>query len=140
VPPSAGIGSPDLLIGFGIYLASKIGEDIVGDIVHDIYERIVKGNLKKLWQKIRGDDHPPRQMMATFDHWFDGSGVLVRVVVYLPTEAAPYEDATTTAVAAALRQAVVYLREQPVTHRVLTYEVHDGHVDPQPMLSEPILG
>lgn len=138
VPPQAGIGGEDLWIGFGLYLASKIAESIIGDIVHDVYERIVKPNLKKLWEKIRRDGHPPRRMTATFDHWFDGSGVLVRVLVDMGSEMSPGEDSTTTAVAAALRHAVTYLRGHPITHRVLTYNVRDGHVDPQPTLSEPI--
>ena len=138
VPPQAGIGGQDLLVGFGLYLASKIGEDIIGNIVHDVYERIVKGGLKKLWEKIRREDRPPRRMTATFDHWFDGSGVLVRVVVHLRSETSPVEDPATAAVAAALRHAAVYLRGNQVTHRVLTYHVHDGHVDRLPMLSEPV--
>ncbi len=138
VPPQASIGGEDLLIGFGLYLASKIGEDIVGDIVHDVYEWIVKANLKKLWEKIRHEGRPPRRMTATFDHWFDGSGVLVRVVVHMGSEISPAYDSTTTAVAAALRHAVIYLHRHPSTHRVLTYNVQDGHVDAQPMLSEPI--
>jgi hypothetical protein len=46
-------------------------------LIHDVYDRIVKANLKKLSEKIRHECRAPRQMTATFDHWFDGSGVLI---------------------------------------------------------------
>jgi hypothetical protein len=136
--PRAGLGGEDLLIGFGLFLASRIGEDIVEDVVHDVYERIVKANLKKLWEKLRHEPGRPPEMTATFDHWFDGSGVVVRVVVHLGSENSGGEDSTTSAVAAALRQAVIYLHGHPITHRVLTYHVHDGSVARLPTLSEPI--
>jgi hypothetical protein len=138
VGPTAGIGDPDLLIGFGLYLASKISDGIIDDLTHDVYERIVRESLKKVWQKIRPKRDVPSGMTARFDHWFDGSGVLVRVVVHLDPRMSTVEDSTASAVTAALRQAVIYLSRNPVTHRVLTYHVHEGRVDPRPVLTEPI--
>jgi hypothetical protein len=137
VLPQATIGGEDLLIGFGLYIASKIGEGIIGDLAHDIYERIVKASLRRLWEKHR-QEGDPLQVTATFDHWFDGSGVLVRVVVHSGPTADTDGTLTTSAVTAALHQAVAYLRTHPVTHRVMTYEVHDGRVGQLPTLSEPI--
>lgn len=137
VRPQADITGAALLIGFGLYMASTISNAIVSAIGHDIYEQIVKPNLKKLVERARNEGRPSRTI-ATFDHWFDGSGVLVRVIVDLGAENDPAEDQTTTAVAAALRLAVTYLGSHPITHRVLTYSVNAGHVDPRPMLSEPI--
>ena len=108
------------------------------DIIHGVYVRIVKAKLKKLLEKIRHECRAPRQMTATFDHWFDCSGVLVSVVVHIGSETKPFERSTTSAVAVALRQAVIYLHRHPVTLRVLTCDVHDGQLDAQPILSEPI--
>jgi hypothetical protein len=135
--PYAAFGLDDLLVGFGLYLASKITDKIISDIIHDVYEQIVKANLKKLWEKLRHEPRPPSQTIAMLDHWFDGSGVLVRVAVHLQPDTTN-EDSTTNSVATALRQAVTYLHGHPITHRVLTYDVYDGHVEPQPRLSEPI--
>ena len=134
VPPVAAFGLEALVVGFGIYLVTKISDKAVDELLSKVYTDRVKPALLKLGARLRSRQVTGDVVLARFDHWFDGSKVLVRVCVYTKTP----ETADTAIVAETLRSAVNWLRTHPVTHRVLTYEVRDGRVPSEPFLSEPV--
>lgn len=135
VGPTAVFGLDDLLIGIGLFVAAKLTDKAIDAIGTAVYERIVQPAFDRLWDKFskRNGAQPP--IVARFDHWFDGSKVLVRVLVR-SDERDGTPDATL--VPAALRRAAEWLRGNPITHRVLTYTVENGELSSQPDLSEPI--
>lgn len=132
--PVATFGLEALVVGFGVYLATKISDKAVDELLSKVYIDRVKPALLKLGARLRSRQRTGGVVLARFDHWFDGSKVLVRVCVYT---VAP-ETADPAVVAEALRSAVDWLRTHPVTHRVLTYEVRDGQIPSEPLLSEPV--
>ncbi|TWP32593.1 hypothetical protein [Leekyejoonella antrihumi] len=118
-PPVATLGLETLLIGFGLYLATKLSDKAVDEILSAVYADRVQPALRRLASRLRSHRVQAGEPILTrFDHWFDGSKVLVRVCVYT---AAP-ETADSQTVSEALRLAVNWLTSHEVTHRVLTYE------------------
>jgi hypothetical protein len=133
VGPTNTIGLDALLIGVGIYVAKKLADKTVDGVATKIYERIVQPAFDRLWQKVRKDKGSP-PIIAQFDHWFDGSKVLVRVLVHCDPDG---EAPDATVVPAALRNAVAWLRDNPPTHRTLTFSIENGKVPSKPDLSDP---
>jgi hypothetical protein len=134
-PPRNAIGIDDLLIGFGIYLAVKISDTVIDEISGDIYDGIVRPRLSTFWKQLTATRRGQR-LVASFDHWFEGSGVLVRVEFY--TSSSTHVPPDVTHVAHALRLAAKYLADKGVTHRVLAFEVRNGRMNDEPRLSEPL--
>ncbi|WP_344213422.1 hypothetical protein [Kribbella sancticallisti] len=123
------------LVGFGVYLAKKLSDPTIDALGEQLYAKVVGPAVRKLWGKMRRGEIPARAVISRFDHWFDGSGVLVRVVIVSDRGAdAPDIDV----IPAALRQAAEWLQSNAVTHRVLTYEIIGGRIPATPRLSEPI--
>jgi hypothetical protein len=134
-PPTATLGLDALLLGFGIYLGKEVSGKVVDELITAIYEDRVRPALAKLTLRLKAHDVPRDQtVVTTFDHWFDGSRVLVRIRIYTGSPDTP----NTEVVANILRDAVKWLSSHPVTHRVLTFEVRGGVFDREPHLSEPI--
>ena len=134
-PPVATLGLESLIIGFGLYLATKASDKAVDELLSQVYTDRVQPALRRLGDRLRSHRaHSGEPMLTRFDHWFDGSKVLVRICIY--TEAP--ETADSVLVAEVLRLAVSWLNSHPVTHRVLTYEVREGKIPAEPLLSEPV--
>jgi hypothetical protein len=123
------------LIGLGFYLVKTLAEPTISGLGEQIYKQIVQPALDRLWSKMR-NDKSQRPVVVQLDHWFDGSKVLVRVVVRCAKDdPAPDLDVV---VRSALRSAAQWLQGNPVTHRVLSYEVQDGQIPSVPKLTERI--
>ncbi|MEV5961856.1 hypothetical protein AB0L70_08830 [Kribbella sp. NPDC051952] len=133
--PKATILIEGALIGLGLYLVKKLVEPTIEGLGKQIYEQIVQPALERLWSRMRQQKGVQRPVTAQFDHWFDGSKVLVRVLIRCDQNA---ETPNAAVVTAALHSAAEWLQHNPVTHRVLTYEVADGKLPSKPKLSEPI--
>lgn len=138
-PPSTGplatVGLETLIIGFGLYLATKVSDKAVDELLSEVYADRVQPALQRLRARLRSHRiQSGERVLTRFDHWFDGSKVLVRICIY--TEAP--ETADSEVVAQILRMTVTWLSSHPVTHRVLTYKVCDGNIPAQPLLSEPV--
>lgn len=123
------------LIGLGLYLMKKLTEPTIEGLGKQIYEQLVQPALDRTWSRMRERKERQRPVTAQFDHWFDGSKVLVRVLIRSDENAETPDAAVITA---ALRGACEWLQRNPVTHRVLTYDVEDGEVPSSPRLTEPI--
>ncbi len=77
-----------------------------------------------------------RSIVVVFDHWYDETGVLVRVEF---TSRAPGDEVPDLArVLEACDLAAAHVEEHGVTHRVMAYRVVDGRLDPAPRLAEPV--
>jgi hypothetical protein len=133
--PQNAFGIDDVLIGLAIYLGPKIADALIGDIVSEVYKSVVTPALNKLWGKIRKRKQPPQRISTTFDHWFDGSKVLIRVT-FRSTALGPAPDHDLVRIA--LRDAAKRVQQGAVTHRVMTYEIVDGVLGSDPKFSEPV--
>jgi len=134
--PTNLLGFDDLIVGFGLYLVVKLTDAVIADVATQVYQERVQPAVEKLWASMRRRGQDPRQgCTAVFDHWFDGSQVLVRVVVHFK---ATDKLMDTQVVEKALRHAALWIQQHPVTHRVLTFEVRNGDLIPEPELSEPV--
>lgn len=135
VPPVASLGLEDLIIGFGMYVAGALSDATAGRLVDHVYEACVQPALDNLKAKMRTLVNRPRTTRVLLDHWFDGSGVLVRMDFHV---ADGDEYPSGAIVRTVLLEAVRWITRNPTTHRVLTFEVKGGHVSLPPKLSEPI--
>lgn len=133
--PVATLGLETLIVGFGVYLATRLSDKAVDELLSKVYADRVQPALHRLGARLRSRGVQSDEAVLTrFDHWFDGSKVLVRICVYTK---AP-ETADSAVVAQVLRLAVSWLNSHPLTHRVLTYEVREGNIPAEPSLSEPV--
>ena len=132
--PQAGI-SDGAVIYVGIFISNALANLIIEEFAKEFFSKKVQPAFENLWGKILRKEIPDRTVTARFDQWFDGSGVLVRVVSHCPKGGGPPDTAL---VSASHRRAVEWLRRNPVTHRVLTYEITHGEIPAAPELSEPI--
>lgn len=116
-------------------MGGKLVDALIGELVGRIYDSRVRPALAVLRSKL-GSTAPnsPRSSVAVFDHWFDSTGVLVRVRVHEPAESA---DEIAEIVAACLHLALAQLA-RPITHRVITFEVKEGTIPTRPSVSQPI--
>ena len=136
LPPTAALGLDDLVVGVGIYLAGALTDAAIGAVVAELFERRIQPAITALWDRAGLSSHRPRTTRVLLDHWFDGSGVLVRleVISSADDEAAP----TTEDLRACLKTAAEWISKEPPTHRVLTFKVVKGELQGSPRLSEPI--
>lgn len=112
-----------------------MSDKAVDEILSKVYADRVQPALQRLGARLRSHGMRSDELVLTrFDHWFDGSKVLVRICIY--TKAPGTADSAV--VAQVLRLAVNWLKSHPVTHRVLTYEVREGNIPAAPLLSEPV--
>lgn len=128
------LGLDALAIGFGLFVATKLSEGAITQIGSDVYRTVVKPRVEALWARLRGQN-AALPVVATFDHWFDGSRVLVRVVFYA-RGADPVPDVEL--VQQALGIAERHIAAQDVVNRVLTFEVRDGVLSAEPQGSDPL--
>jgi hypothetical protein len=129
--PTATFGAEDLLVGMGIYTALKLGDAVISEVASRIYQGVVTPALEELWARVPrtvSNRHRPFELTAVFEHWFDDSRVLVRVVLETNTdEAAP----TTRHVRLALEHAIAYVEEHGGSIE-LTYRVFDDRLQLPP--------
>lgn len=135
VPPVAALGLEDLVIGFGLYIAGVLSDATAGKVVDHVYEACVQPALDNLQAKMRTLVNRPRNTRVLMDHWFDGSAVLVRMDFHV---AEGDEYPSEASVRTALLEAARWITRNPITHRVLTFEVKGGRVLMPPTLSEQI--
>jgi hypothetical protein len=135
LPPTAALGLDDLVVGLGIYLAGALTDATIGAVVDELYQRRIQPALARLWSRIRSSKHRPETTRVLLDHWFDGSGVLVRIEFSSsPGGSVP----TSETVRSCLKQAAEWISRNPRTHRVLTFTADHGAIQADPRLSEPI--
>lgn len=115
--PVASVELTELAVGLGLYLAGALGNGAVDQLVEKVYERAVRPALSRCWKKLI--QHRHRSIMVVFDHWYDETGVLVRVEFLSrnPDEAVP----DLALVLRARTLAIEYIQEHGLTHRVMAY-------------------
>lgn len=135
VGPSNAFGVDDLAIGFGIYLAAKLGDTLISEIGADIYGAKVRPVMARHWERL-GRFLGSKTLVATFDHWFDDPGVLVRVDFQVSDSHSLAPDLELVEVA--LQNASLYIKTHGLTHRLLSYQVIDGRLSTVPTLEWPL--
>ena len=121
-----------LVIGFVVSVAAELGNKFLDELGTDLYQ---KRSFGLRWLDIGSScliHAENSQLVTTFDHWFDQTGVLVRVEFYASQIWDDQPDVLL--VDRALREAVKYVSANGVTHRVISFEVRDGVLDITPQL------
>lgn len=125
----------EIAIGAILYIGTSVGQWIISKLCDEVYEKVggAEGMVGRLLGRLRRSDGV---VTTVFDHWFDESGVLVRIECRL-REGDP-TDVVDALIPVALRRAGAWIEDHGITHRVVKYRIERGALADHPELSQPV--